>query len=190
MFELGNNLRIARQQRRLDIVAAEQDTKIRSKYLSALEEEDFDVLPGAVFVRGFLRTYTQYLGLDSQLFIDEYNARFGRYEDSEEEESPVLGRIGLAHDRDHRGHRAMRRAAVVSVVAIALLAWLGLQEQDGVSKSQGSSIDSPALSSKNESSAHPVNVDTPPDAFRKAAEAAERNDLAVRNQKAKQSKLK
>ena len=48
MFELGNNLREARQGRRIDLVIAEQDTKIRSKYLAALESEDFDILPGPV----------------------------------------------------------------------------------------------------------------------------------------------
>lgn len=127
MFELGNNLREARQRRRIDLVVAEQDTKIRSKYLAALESEDFDVLPGPVFVRGFLRTYSRYLGLDAQLFVDEYNARFGRFEEVEEHESPVLGRPGLALERDRRGRRAMRGVAVLSVVAIAGLAWLGLR---------------------------------------------------------------
>lgn len=127
MFELGNNLREARQRRRIDLVAAEQDTKIRSKYLAALETEDFDVLPGPVFVRGFLRTYSRYLGLDAQLFVDEYNARFGRFEEADDHESPVLGRPGLAHERDRRGRRAMRSVAVVTAVAVAALAWLGLR---------------------------------------------------------------
>lgn len=127
MFELGNNLREARQRRRIDLVVAEQDTKIRSKYLAALETEDFDVLPGPVFVRGFLRTYSRYLGLDAQLFVDEYNARFGRFEEVEDHDSPVLGRPGLALERDRRGRRAMRAVAVLTVVAIAGLAWLGLR---------------------------------------------------------------
>lgn len=130
MFELGNNLRAARQQRRIDLVIAEQDTKIRSKYLSALEDEEFDVLPGPVFVRGFLRTYSRYLGLDPQLFIDEYNARFGRFEEVEEHASPALGRMGLAHERATRGRRVMRTAVIVSLVLLALLAWLGIRAGD------------------------------------------------------------
>lgn len=127
MFELGNNLRAARQQRRIDLVIAEQDTKIRSKYLAALEEEEFDVLPGPVFVRGFLRTYSRYLGLDPQLFIDEYNARFGRFEDMDEHSSPALGRMGLAHESATRGRRIMRTVAILSLVVLALLAWIGLR---------------------------------------------------------------
>jgi cytoskeletal protein RodZ len=127
MFELGNNLREARQRRRIDLVIAEQDTKIRSKYLAALETEDFDLLPGPVFTRGFLRTYSRYLGLDPQLFIDEYNARFGRFEEAEESHGPVLGRPGLAQERDRRGRRTMRTVAIVTLVALAVLAWLGLR---------------------------------------------------------------
>ncbi len=130
MFELGNNLREARQRRRIDLVIAEQDTKIRSKYLAALETEDFDVLPGPVFVRGFLRTYSRYLGLDAQLFIDEYNARFGRFEEIEDHASPVLGRPGLVQERDQRGRRTMRGMAIISLVALALLAWVGLRAED------------------------------------------------------------
>ncbi|MBC7460920.1 MAG: helix-turn-helix domain-containing protein [Thermoleophilia bacterium] len=131
MFELGNNLREARQHRRIDLVIAEQDTKIRSKYLAALETEDFDVLPGPVFVRGFLRTYSRYLGLDPQLFIEEYNARFGRFEELDEHQhSPVLGRPGLAQAREQRGRRTMRVLAIATVVIIAGFAWLGLRQPD------------------------------------------------------------
>jgi cytoskeletal protein RodZ len=142
MFELGNSLREARQRRRIDLVAAEQDTKIRSKYLAALETEDFDVLPGPVFVRGFLRTYSRYLGLDPQLYVDEYNARFGRFEDVEEHDGPVLGRPGLAHERERRGRRTMRVLVVGTVVALALLAWLGLRDAgDGSSPTVGGEHD-------------------------------------------------
>lgn len=130
MFELGNNLREARQRRRIDLVAAEQDTKIRSKYLAALESEDFDVLPGPVFVRGFLRTYSRYLGLDPQMYVDEYNARFGRFEEIDDD-GPALGRPGLAQQHDRRGRRTMRVLVVATIIAIAGLAWLGLRsEQD------------------------------------------------------------
>ena len=110
VFEIGNNLREARLRRRLDLVEAEQDTKIRSKYLAALETEDFDVLPGPVYTRGFLRTYARYLSLDPQMYIDEYNARFGRFEDEDE---PVLGRSPV------RGRfPSLRGMMVLSLVAL------------------------------------------------------------------------
>lgn len=122
MFEIGNILRETRLQRRIDLVEAEQDTKIRSKYLGALESEDFDVLPGSVYARGFLRTYARYLGLDPQSFIDEYNSRFGRFEDVDE---PFLGRSHT--DRSHRRRGpSLRAMLIVSLVALAALAWWGL----------------------------------------------------------------
>src|SRR5581483_11136056 len=55
----------------------EQGTKIRAKYLRALEDEAFEALPGPTYVKGFLRTYADYLGLDGQLYVDEYNVRYG-----------------------------------------------------------------------------------------------------------------
>ena len=62
--------------RGLDFAQAELATKVRGKYLRALEEEQFDLLPAQTYVKGFLRTYAEYLGLDGQLYVDEYNSRF------------------------------------------------------------------------------------------------------------------
>ena len=74
MFEIGNSLREARLRQGLEFVEVEQATKIRGKYLRALEDEQFDILPGQTYVKGFLRTYAEYLGLDGQLYVDEYNS--------------------------------------------------------------------------------------------------------------------
>jgi len=84
MFEIGSSLRAARMRQELELSQAEHDTRIRAKYLRALEDERFDVLPGPAYTKGFLRTYADYLGLDAQPFIDEYNTRFA----PEEEEAP------------------------------------------------------------------------------------------------------
>ena len=83
MFELGNSLREARLRRSVEIALAEQATKIRGKYLRALEDERFDQLPAQTYVKGFLRTYADYLGLDGQLYVDEYNSRFVIGDDSD-----------------------------------------------------------------------------------------------------------
>jgi hypothetical protein len=76
VFEIGNSLREARLRQGLDFPEIEQGTKIRGKYLRALEDEQFDVLPAQTYVKGFLRSYAEYLGLDGQLYVDEYNSRF------------------------------------------------------------------------------------------------------------------
>src|SRR3954454_3604102 len=81
MFEIGISLREARGRRRIEFAQAEQATKIRVKYLRALEEERFDTLPSETYVKGFLRTYAEYLGLDGQLYLDEFNSRFTKDEE-------------------------------------------------------------------------------------------------------------
>src|ERR1700716_3362824 len=76
MFEIGNSLREARIRQGLDYPQVELATKIRAKYIRALEEEHFEVLPSGTYVKGFLRSYAEFLGLDGQLYVDEYNSRF------------------------------------------------------------------------------------------------------------------
>ena len=79
MFEIGNTLREARLRRGLDILDCEAETKIRAKYLRAMEEEQFDLMPSPTYVRGFLRAYADFLDLDGRLVLDEYESRFGDY---------------------------------------------------------------------------------------------------------------
>lgn len=83
MFEIGNTLREARLRKGLDISACELATKIRPKYLRALEDEHFDLLPSPAYIRGFLRSYAEFLDLDGQLVIDEYESRFGAFDGAE-----------------------------------------------------------------------------------------------------------
>ncbi len=64
MPDIGASLREARMRQRIDITEAEADTKIRGKYLRALENQEWELLPGPTFVKSFLRTYGDYLGLD------------------------------------------------------------------------------------------------------------------------------
>ncbi|MGC9221206.1 MAG: RodZ domain-containing protein [Solirubrobacteraceae bacterium] len=76
MTEIGATLREARMRAHIDISEVEAQTKIRAKYLRALEDEEWNMLPGPVYVRSFLRTYADYLGLDSRLLLDEFKRRY------------------------------------------------------------------------------------------------------------------
>src|SRR5687767_8014601 len=78
MPEIGETLREARMRRRIDMTEVETATKIRGKYLRALENEEWDLLPGPTFVKTFLRTYAEYLDLDPRLLVEEYRQRFER----------------------------------------------------------------------------------------------------------------
>jgi cytoskeleton protein RodZ len=88
-------------------------TKIRSKYIRALEEEEFSILPGDAYIRGFLRTYADYLGLDGQLYVDEYGSRFGT--SLHEDAAPVRVR------RRSRDRGIERRAVLLALAGIAAL---------------------------------------------------------------------
>src|SRR5678816_716007 len=61
---VGDLLLAARERKGVDLYRAERDTKIRARYLAALERGDYRELPGAVYTKGFLRNYALYLGLD------------------------------------------------------------------------------------------------------------------------------
>jgi cytoskeletal protein RodZ len=117
VFDIGSSLRDARVRQELDFPELEQLTKIRPKYLRALEDERFDILPAPTYVRGFLRSYADALGLDGQPFVDEYNSRFTVGEDD-----TVVRARRVPPPRRERG-RADResRMAVLALLAIAVV---------------------------------------------------------------------
>jgi cytoskeleton protein RodZ len=75
MPDIGASLREARMRARIDVSEIEAQTKIRAKYLRALENEEWDLLPGPTYVKSFLRTYAEALDLDAKLLVDEYKLR-------------------------------------------------------------------------------------------------------------------
>jgi hypothetical protein len=74
-LRIGEVLKRARRRLRLDVATVEERTKIRTKYLRALEAEDWNTLPGPTYVKGFLRSYAQLLGIDGEALVDEYRRR-------------------------------------------------------------------------------------------------------------------
>src|SRR6202035_3393397 len=76
MPEIGETLREARMRERIDVSEIEAKTKIRAKYLRALENEEWDLLPGPTFVKTFLRTYAQALGLDDKALLEQYKLQY------------------------------------------------------------------------------------------------------------------
>ncbi|MGI8571623.1 MAG: helix-turn-helix domain-containing protein [Solirubrobacteraceae bacterium] len=100
MADIGTTLREARMRARIDISEVEASTKIRAKYLRAIENEEWDLLPGPIYARSFLRTYGDYLGLDSRMLIDEFKQRYER--PSDHEVRPISSR-SRERDRTPRG---------------------------------------------------------------------------------------
>jgi cytoskeleton protein RodZ len=117
MFEIGSSLREARLRQGLDFPEIEQATKIRAKYLHALEEEHFDLLPAQTYVKGFLRSYADYLGLDPQLYVDEFTSRYVIGED----DAMVRPRRSPP---PRTAPRLQTRAVMLALLGIALVATL------------------------------------------------------------------
>jgi cytoskeletal protein RodZ len=76
-FSLGNLLKDKRASFAVSLEQVAKDTSIPLHFLAALEEEDFGVIPGEGYVKGFLRTYCEYLELDADPVIDGYDELFG-----------------------------------------------------------------------------------------------------------------
>ena len=123
MPEIGETLREARMRRRIDMTEVESATKIRGKYLRALENEEWDLLPGPTFVKTFLRTYAEYLGLDSRLLVEEYRQRFER--PSTQDLTPFAATRARGRARRRRMPGIGPGLVIVACVAVLLASlWL------------------------------------------------------------------
>lgn len=123
MDEIGSQLREARMRMRIDTGEVEQRTKIRAKYLRAMENEEWDLLPGEVYVRSFLRTYADFLGLDSRALLDEFRRR---YESPSDHEPPPIVPPGRERrDRERRRQSGGRGGIPPWVAVLAVLVVVG-----------------------------------------------------------------
>ena len=121
MFEIGGSLREARLKRDLTPADVQKAIRIRDRYLQALEEERWGLLPGDAYVKGFLRTYADFLGLDGNLYVEEYNSRFARPDEPQlvperfaRTSTPFAG-VGLL--------RPLAAVAVIVAIVAGLAAW-------------------------------------------------------------------
>jgi cytoskeleton protein RodZ len=128
MADIGATLREARMRQRIDISEIESETKIRAKYLRALENEEWDLLPGPTYVKSFLRTYAEALGLDGKLLIEEYKLRHERLSDVEMQ--PIRP-PGAREPRRRRRAGSGRGWAVLAVVAALIVSLYFLGNSGG-----------------------------------------------------------
>ncbi|HEX8752068.1 MAG TPA: helix-turn-helix transcriptional regulator [Solirubrobacterales bacterium] len=124
---VGATLREVRTRRKIDLESVEAAIKIRVRYLRAIENEEWELLPGDAYARGFVRTYANFLGLDGTRLADEYRRGSGVPRPAER-----LPRVEAG--RPPRGQRApwwprvpgWVSAVAVSAVLIAILIAIGL----------------------------------------------------------------
>ena len=131
---VGTKLREARTRRRLSVQDAEAATKIRARYLQALENEEWDQLPGDTYARAFIRTYGSFLGLDGDRLAEEQRQEQGSARPGERlpRVDPRPRKVSRART-GRRGPSVSPRlvAVLVSVLAIGALLAIGLSTGGG-----------------------------------------------------------
>jgi Helix-turn-helix domain len=159
MPEIGETLREARMRRRIDMTEVETATKIRGKYLRALENEEWDLLPGPTFVKSFLRTYAEYLGLDARLLVEEYRQRYER--PATQDLTPFSARRTPARRRRARLASFGPVAVIVGFVvvllgALWLLGTIGQDDETPAPPNQASETPAPTPAKKKSDSRAPA----------------------------------
>ena len=158
MFEIGTSLREARLRQGIELPRVEADTKIRGKYLRALEEERFDVLPAETYVKGFLRTYAEYLGLDGQLYVDEFNSRFARSEEA------VVAPSAPQRIRSRPVESNFVVVALAGIVAVTILVVVAWRVGSGDTTNTGAFIGTQPIGGAPATTAETTPPPTPPPA--------------------------
>ena len=122
---LGQTLRAAREAKKWDVARAERETRIRARYLNALEEGDYADLPSQVYTQGFVRNYANYLGLDPEACLDLYHR---------EATPSVPARPAVAppkpivvEKRDALITRGRLATAALVILVVAFIAYLAFQ---------------------------------------------------------------
>ncbi|HSI79555.1 MAG TPA: helix-turn-helix transcriptional regulator [Solirubrobacterales bacterium] len=118
MDRIGDTLRQARESRGIDLDEVARVTKIRPRFLAALEAEQWDALPGRAYVLGFLRTYAEYLGLDPTPLSEQLGRELDRIAPLEAPPEPVVQQGTLPQGR-WRGVGVRLAAVLVAVAAVA-----------------------------------------------------------------------
>ncbi len=118
-MSIGEILREARAKKGMSLEEVENETKIRRKYLRAMENDDFSTLPGKVYVRGFLRTYARFLGLDGEELVRQYDEMFPYRPEAEQ----AVGRTAVHAKVADRRRRGVVYFALVLIVGIVIYLW-------------------------------------------------------------------
>lgn len=149
MLSFGERLRQEREARSVDLHEIAESTKIGSRYLQALETNDFDVLPGTVFAKGYVRAYAEYIGANAEALVDALVIEMDSQGEQKESDSAKAYLQTLESTSGHEYARGdssesrgwARKPFIIPVVAVAGLAVLALALYWGLS---GSDADSEA----------------------------------------------
>jgi len=125
---VGTILRAARNRRKVELSEVEAATRIRFRYLRAIEDEEWDVLPGGPYTRAFIRTYASFLGLDGDRLVDDYRQSVEPWQRAAE---APQSQPGSSDAPSGAWGVALAGLAVVAVIAVAVIAIVAIPGDGG-----------------------------------------------------------
>jgi len=140
---VGTFLHQARNRRQIELSEVEAATRIRLRYLSAIENEEWDVLPGGVYTRGFIRTYASFLGLDGERLVEDYRASVERWHRTPGEQARGGDASAARATGPGRFRLPLAALVILAVIAVAVIAVVAIPDGGG-----GRGSDSPEPSSR------------------------------------------
>src|SRR5262245_54300369 len=122
-MDMGESLRMAREQQGLSLEVISQRTKINTEKLRAIEENDIQRLPSGIFLRGFLRAYAREVGLDVEDTVNRYLAQFESEVSIVEDDTPYapVEETPAEISDTQRIEESLREMSMWGVVAIVVL---------------------------------------------------------------------
>lgn len=126
---VGTILRTARNRRKVELSEVEAATRIRLRYLRAIEDEEWDVLPGGFYTRGFIRTYAAFLGLDGERLVADYRGSVERWQRPPAEQIQSQPGAGVIAGR--RLGIPIASLIVIAVIAVAVIAIVAIPSGGG-----------------------------------------------------------
>jgi cytoskeletal protein RodZ len=137
MKTVGGILKEARAARKVTLVQAETATKIRLKFLAAIESDDYSSLPSLSYAKGFVKNYSEYLGLDSSMVL-----AFFRRQTTEVSKSSLLPKRDQVNASGFQLTPGKFLAGILSILVLIFLGYLGLQYRK-LSQPPSLSVDQP-----------------------------------------------
>lgn len=123
MGQFGDELRRERESRGVTLETISEKTKVITRYLAALENEKFEVLPGGILSKGIVRGYARTVGLDETIWVDRFVAATGDHGQREGEWVAFVQNVGKTREQSRRRHNTRLRWGVA--VLLLLLAGAG-----------------------------------------------------------------
>jgi cytoskeleton protein RodZ len=130
---VGTILREARNRRKLELSEVEAATRIRFRYLRAIEDEEWDVLPGGVYTRSFIRTYASFLGLDGDRLVDDYRGNVEPWHRTD----GVPQSLPVGRTSSGPPGVALASAVVIAVIAVAAIVIVAIPSGGGSESGRG-----------------------------------------------------